>query len=77
MTEQEEVVLLRVENAALRAEQQILRETNLVLTKEVGLLSEKLSLLLKLIEKQGVKKDSHNSSLAPSNDIVRKNQKGN
>ena len=74
MSEQEEVILLRAENAALRAEQQILRETNLVLTKEVGLLSEKLSLLLKLIEKQGVKKDSHNSSLAPSSDIGRKNQ---
>ena len=74
MTEQAELILLRLENAALRAEQQVFRETISVLRAEIGVLNDKVTLLLQVIEKQGVKKDSHNSSLPPSRDIGRKNQ---
>ena len=74
MTEQEELLFLRSENANLRSENQIFRETISVLTKEVSILGEKTSFLLGVIEKQGIKKDSHNSSLPPSSDIGRKNK---
>ena len=74
MTEQEELLFLRSENASLRSENAIFRETISVLTKEVSILGEKMRFLLDVIEKQGIKKDSHNSSLPPSSDIGRKNK---
>ena len=41
-------------------------------TQQVKLLEEKVLLLLSQIQNQSVKKDSHNSSLPPSSDIVSK-----
>lgn len=62
MTEQEELASLRIENAQLRAE-------NTQIRQEQSSLTEKLRLLLILLEKKPVKKDSHNSSLPPSSDL--------
>lgn len=62
MTEQEEIATLRIENAQLRAE-------NTQLRQELSSLTEKVGLLLILLEKKTVKKDSHNSSLPPSSDL--------
>ena len=65
MTEQEEIAHLREENAELRSMHAQSQVT-------ISVLTDKVELLLSVIEKQGVKKDSHNSSLAPSSDISRK-----
>lgn len=42
--------------------------------QHIKLLEEKVSFLMSEIQKLSVKKDSHNSSLAPSTDIFKKNQ---
>ncbi len=54
MTEQEEIAL-RAENAELR--------------QEVKSLTDKITLLLKVMSQPLIKKDSHNSSLPPSSDL--------
>lgn len=51
-----------------------LRAENAYLNQKVTLLENKLLLLLEQLQKQGVKKDSHNSSLPPSSDLVTKNK---
>jgi transposase len=43
-------------------------------SKEIQSLKEKVELLLDLLQKKGIKKDSHNSSLAPSSDLFTKNK---
>lgn len=58
MTETEHIAILEAENAELR--------------QRIISLEEKLLLLLELQQKQGVKKDSGNSSLPPSSDIGKK-----
>lgn len=62
MTEQEEFAILRVENVQLRAE-------NTGIRQELISLTEKVRLLLILLGKPAIKKDSHNSSLPPSSDL--------
>lgn len=42
--------------------------------QQIKLLEEKVSFLMVQIQRMSVKKDSHNSSLAPSTDIFKKNQ---
>ena len=37
-------------------------------------LEEKLLILMDLVQKQGVKKDSHNSSMPPSSDFISENR---
>ena len=54
---QEENKKLRIENTALR--------------EEVKILTAKVEQLLKIIEDMGHKKNSRNSSLPPSSDIIR------
>ena len=43
-------------------------------SQQIKLLEDKVLLLLEQIQKLSIKKDSHNSSLAPSTDIFKKNQ---
>lgn len=65
LTETEYITIieeLRATNIALVAQ-------NAKLVQEVKILGEKVVMLLKLLEAKGVKKDSHNSHLPPSNDI--------
>lgn len=52
----------------------ILEATNAELVEQVKMLEEKVALLFELLQKQGVKKDSHNSHLPPSSDISSKNK---
>jgi len=52
----------------------ILEATNAELVQQVKMLEEKVALLFELLQKQGVKKDSHNSHLPPSSDISSKNK---
>lgn len=47
-----------------------LQAQNQALTQQVAVLEEKVLTLLQLLQKQGVKKDSHNSSLPPSSDLA-------
>lgn len=68
MNQSSDIALLQAENAALQAE-------NAALRQQVTLLEEKVALLLGLLQKSKVKKDSHNSHLPPASDIVpKKNQ---
>ena len=62
MTEEEALSILRIENAQIRAK-------NTQIRQELSSLTEKVRLLLILLEKKPVKKDSHNSSLPPSSDF--------
>ena len=38
-------------------------------------MEEKLLILMDLVQKQGVKKDSHNSSMPPSSDFISENRR--
>lgn len=58
MTESENIAILEAENAELR--------------QRIASLEEKVQLLLELQQKQRVKKDSANSSLPPSSDLIKK-----
>lgn len=60
MTTQEELIQLRKENKYQR--------------EEIKLLTEKVTILLKLVEDLGHKKNSRNSSISPSIDMTRKNK---
>ena len=61
MNETSDIAILQAENAALR--------------QQVTLLEDKVALLLGLLQKSKVKKDSHNSHLPPASDVVpQKNQ---
>jgi transposase len=51
-----------------------LEATNAELVQRVQMLEDKMALLVELLQKQGVKKDSHNSHLPPSSDISSKNK---
>ena len=53
-----------------------LQGANAFQAQQIKLLEEKVLLLLSQIQSQSVKKDSHNSSLPPSSDIVSKPKKG-
>lgn len=74
MTQEQEIILLRSENALLRTENSDICEKFELLTKEVVSLREKLLLALKSSEKKPVKKDSDNSSLPPSVDMSRQSR---
>jgi transposase len=65
MKEAGEIIYLRAENAALKAENAEFRQTILGLTEKVNFL---LTLLAPTTE-GSIKKDSHNSSLPPSSDL--------
>ena len=63
-------------NEELKATNQALVAQNAEFAQELKIMGEKVTLLLKLLEEKGVKKDSHNSHLPPSSDIGgRKNAK--
>ena len=47
-----------------------LQAQNALQAQQIKLLESKVLLLLEQIQKQGIKKDSHNSSLPPSSDII-------
>ena len=51
-----------------------LQAENALLSQKVKFLEEKVAQLLEILQKQGVKKDSHNSSLPPSSDFFNKNK---
>jgi transposase len=53
---------------------QSLTAINLQQAQQIKSLEEKVAVLLKQIQEMGIKKDSHNSSMAPSTDIFKKNQ---
>jgi len=53
---------------ALEAENAILKAANAQLSEQVKMLEDKVAILLKQLEKQDVKKDSHNSHNPPSQD---------
>lgn len=52
----------------------ILEATNAELREQIKSLEEKVALLFELLQKQNVKKDSHNSHLPPSSDLSTKNK---
>jgi len=62
-----EILQLRQENSELKAE-------NYALKKQVSELLDKVSKLERIIENLQIKKDSHNSSIPPSKEIVKRNQ---
>ena len=51
-----------------------LQAQNAYQAQQITLLEEKVMLLLEQLQKQGIRKDSHNSSLPPSSDLVFKNK---
>ena len=57
------------ESAAIIKE---LQSINALQAQQIILLEEKVMVLLDLLQKQSIKKDSHNSSLPPSSDFFRK-----
>jgi len=63
----DEILQLRIENAALK-------EENAALKVQLFALIEKTCFLEKRIETLLVKKDSHNSSIPPSKEIIKRNQ---
>jgi transposase len=69
MTEREEITLLRAENAEFRSENAELRSENAEFRKDISSLTDKVTLLLTQLSTQGIKKNSHNSSLPPSSDF--------
>jgi transposase len=71
MTQSEEIILLRSENAQFRLEHTGFREKIELLTQEVMSLQEKLKLILNSSQKKPLKKNSGNSSLPPSVDMTR------
>lgn len=56
--------------ATLQAQNQALQAQSMAQAQHILVLEEKVMTLLDLLQKQGVKKDSHNSSLPPSTDLV-------
>jgi len=70
MSDQEELVLLRAENAAFRISDAKHRAENAELRQAFAALNDKLNLLLLLEGKKTIKKDSHNSSMPPSSDFA-------
>ena len=78
MTKQEVILLisenaqLKAENAQLKSENARLLEKQALLEVKVNSLEEKLCVALKTLEQKSVKKNSSNSSLPPSSDIVPK-----
>lgn len=60
LTNKERILQLEVENAQLR--------------QQVNLLLEKVTYLMEVIQKNGMLKDSHNSSLPPSSDFFARNK---
>lgn len=51
-----------------------LQAENALQSQKIKSLEEKVKLLLELLQKKIVKKDSHNSSLPPSSDLFTKNK---
>ena len=66
-----EVVCLRLENAELKKENVELKKENAELKKENAKLRKEVVKLKKEIAELKIKKDSHNSSMRPSSDIVK------
>ena len=67
----EEVGSLRLENAELRKENAALKKENAALKRENAELKREIVKLKKEITELKLKKDSHNSSMRPSSDIVK------
>jgi len=69
-----ENVALKAENAAFKAENAAFKAGNIALKEQISALTKRVLELEKIIENLKIKKDSHNSSLPPSKEIVKRNQ---